>query len=63
MINYLKILEKTNANKNMEILKTMIANVDKLFMKLYMTIVYEDKIKWYECNFDEMKMKYIDMSE
>lgn len=47
----------------MEILKTMIANVDKLFMKLYMTIVYEDKIKWYECNFDEMKMKQIDMSE
>jgi len=34
LINYLKILEKTNANKNMEILKTMIANVDKLFMKL-----------------------------
>lgn len=39
LTKYLKILEKTNANKNIEILKTMVANVDKLFMKLYMTIV------------------------
>jgi len=30
----LKLLENTNANKNLDVLKTMINNVDNLFLKL-----------------------------
>jgi len=54
----MKLLERTNANKNTEILKTMMGSIDKLFLKLYLTVVFENEIRWYECNFiDGVKLK------